>query len=1086
MAIASYSQCLVINAEIAGIPARTLIDSGAQGNYVNPRVAHQLNSYQRKKSEPYTLSGFNGSDQGQVNQELRDINLNIDGHVEPITLDVTPMKYDLVLGMAWLKKHNPLINWSTRLLTFPNCRHFGLPSSKGTTNITKAIWVRPQGRTLASVEPVECPKEYEDFKDVFEEKLGKDALPEHKPWDHEIPLIPGKEPTYGPLYTLTREEEIELKTYIEKNLAKGFIRESSGPAASPILFVPKKDKTKRLCVDFRKLNEITVKNRYPLPRIDELQDRLQGMKWFTAIDIREAYYRIRIKQGEEWKTAFRTRYGQYEYCVMPFGLTNAPASFQSLINNALREYLDDFVVAYLDDVLIFSKTYEEHVQHVRKVLTKLREKGLPVKLEKCEFHKHEVPFLGYIVSDQGLKMSPDKIKDVLEWPEPRSVKDVQSFLGFANFYRRFIEGYSRVTAALSNLTKKGVQKMFALSADAREAFLELKRRFTSAPLLLMFDPEKPIHLETDASDYAIGACILQPDDNGKWLPVAYHSRKLTGPELNYEIYDKELLAIVEALRHWRVYCEGPKYTVDIYSDHKNLLYWTTTKKLHGRLIRWSETMSAYNFRIHYVKGKENGRADALSRRPDYEEGSKVKPSDALLKVEGDSLVFNRTIMMAERSISTPISAQDKLEALKLCHDDTLAGHPGVNKTLELLTRDYSWKGMRADVEEYVGKCMVCQKARPSRHKPYGLLQPTPVPEYPWQTITWDFIVELPKSEDPLTGTAYDSILVICDRMTKYSYFLPCNTTTNAKQLAYLFMRTVFAEHGMPKTIISDRGSTFTSQFLQTLMNQLGTKAKFSTAFHPETDGQTERTNQTLEQYLRCYINHRQDNWVSLLPLAQFCFNNNTAVTGVSPFYANYGFHPNFTRNAIKTDRTNELARLTVEQMKELHEHLKTELEFIAQRMARFANRHRIEGPTLSRGDPVYLIRKNIKTKRPNSKLDFKKLGPFKIKDKLGPVTYRLQLPKNMKIHPVFHIALLEPANPETPLETSQPLEQTDKEYDVEEVLGFKWENNRRMFLIKWLDYDPSENSWEPETNLNKEVLRQIKTKNPDWFILRHD
>jgi len=221
-------------------------------------------------------------------------------------------------------------------------------------------------------------------------------------------------------------------------------------------------------------------------------------------------------------------------------------------------------------------------------------------------------------------------------------------------------------------------------------------------------------------------------------------------------------------------------------------------------------------------------------------------------------------------------------------------------------------------------------------------------------------------------------------------------------------------------------------------------------------------------------------------LAQFCFNNNTAVTGVSPFYANYGFHPNFTRNAIKTDRTNELARLTVEQMKELHEHLKTELEFIAQRMARFANRHRIEGPTLSRGDPVYLIRKNIKTKRPNSKLDFKKLGPFKIKDKLGPVTYRLQLPKNMKIHPVFHIALLEPANPETPLETSQPLEQTDKEYDVEEVLGFKWENNRRMFLIKWLDYDPSENSWEPETNLNKEVLRQIKTKNPDWFILRHD
>jgi len=345
-------------------------------------------------------------------------------------------------------------------------------------------------------------------------------------------------------------------------------------------------------------------------------------------------------------------------------------------------------------------------------------------------------------------------------------------------------------------------------------------------------------------------------------------------------------------------------------------------------------------------------------------------------------------------------------------------------------------------------------------------------------------VKLPKSEDPLTGTAYDSIFVICDRMTKYSYFVPYLEAANAPMLAFTFLRTVFANHGMPETIISDRGTSFNSRFWRELTKQLGTKHKFSTSFHPETDGQTERTNQTLEQYLRCYINHRQNNWVSLLPLAQFCFNNNTAVTGVSPFYANYGFHPTFSRNALKSDSSNHLARLTSEQMKELHEHLKTELEFIAQRMARFANRHRIEGPNLSEGDPVYLARKNIKTKRPSDKLDFKKLGPFKIEKKLGPVTYRLKLPKDMRIHPVFHVALLEPAHTDTPLETSQPLDKsTEDTYELEAVRQVKWEKGKRKYLVKWTGYDESENTWEPEKHLSQDTLDDLYKDHPEWMTL---
>ena len=310
-------------------------------------------------------------DDGWIRKELQNVTLTIEEHQEIITLDIVNIKYDIILGMAWLQQHNPVIDWKTRILKFPACSH--RRSNMGDRSppkvpFAKAIWVRPQGRMLAGTSE-DLPSEYQDFEDLFQEKKGEAALPEHKPWDHEIPFEEGKVPThYNKLIRLSEKEENFLKGYIETHLEKKFIRPSSSPIAHGVLFAPKKDGTLRPCIDYRKLNDVTRKNRYPLPRIDELQDRLLGAKWFTAIDIRDAYYRVRMKEGEEWKTAFRTRWGLYEYQVMPFGLTNAPASFQELINDTLREYLDDFALAYLDDVLIFSTDYTQHVQHVRKVL----------------------------------------------------------------------------------------------------------------------------------------------------------------------------------------------------------------------------------------------------------------------------------------------------------------------------------------------------------------------------------------------------------------------------------------------------------------------------------------------------------------------------------------------------------------------------------------------------------------------------------------------------------------------------------------------------------------------------------------------
>jgi hypothetical protein len=1007
------------------------------------------------------------------------VQLTIGQHEEKISLDIVNIKYDVVLGMAWLQQHNPVIDWKARILKFPACSQGTKEGGRSPPKvpITKAIWVRPQGRMLAGTSE-ELPPEYQDFEDLFKEREGEAALPEHKPWDHEIPIEEGQTPShYGGLIPLSKKEEDFLKEYIEKHLEKRFIRPSTSPIAHGVLFAPKKDGGLRPCIDYRKLNAITKKNRYPLPRIDELQDRLLGAKWFTAIDIRDAYYRIRMKEGEEWKTAFRTRWGLYEYQVMPFGLTNAPASFQALINDTLREYLDDFALAYLDDVLIFSTTYEEHVTHVRKVLQKLREKDLPIKLSKCEFHKHSISFLGYTVSDKGLEPDPEKVRSIEEWPEPTNVKEVQALLGILNYYRKFIEGFSRIAAPLTHLTKKDVP--FSFGPDCKKAFKALRERLVAAPILAIFDPEREAVLETDASDYAIGACLTQKGDDGRIRPIAYYSRKMTGPELNYDIHDKELLAVVEAFKEWRVYLEGTKYPVQVYTDHKNLLYWTTTKQLNRRQVRWSETLASYTFKINHVRGTENGRADALSRRPDYAEGTNPTPA-SILQLQGDTLVYRKPQTDTIAQMDIELTTEQRAQIIKERHDDKTAGHPGINKTMELITRDFIWPGLRKDVTEYIQKCDTCAKAKHARHKPYGKLQSPPMPEQAWSSIALDFITKLPKSKEPLTGISYDSILVIVDRLTKYVHLVPYLESSTAEDLAYSFIKTIFAQHGMPDEIISDRDKLFTSQFWQSLMDQLGTKHKLSTAYHPQTDGQTERTNQTIEQYLRCYLNYQQNDWVKLLPMAQFAFNNSAAITGISPFFANYGRHPNIARDPRGIKPIADKANVSVQRLKEIHKMLQEDLLLITQRTTKYANKKRSEGPDLKEGGMVYLIRKNIKTKRPSDKLDHTKIGPFKIKKQKGPVTFELKLPKTMRIHPVFHKSLLEPCHNADarpgPVEIDE--ETQEPRYEVEQVLDCRLINGRTHYLIHWKGYQHSEDTWEPEEHLTQESVREFRQAHP--------
>ena len=386
--------------------------------------------------------------------------------------------------------------------------HQQLACSSSSAELFALFLANTETATLSHLKDVQ--QLLQQFSDVFSKELPKE-LPPTRTIDHAITLVPGSEPPSRSIYHLSFEETNELKRQLGDLLAKGYIRPSVSPFGAPVLFVHKKEGTLRLCVDCRALNKITIKNRYPLPRIEDLMDRLVGSCFFTKIDLHSEYYQIRIKKEDIHKTTFRTRYGHYEFLVMPFGLTNAPATFMTLMNDIFREYLDQFVIVYLDDILIYSKTKGEHFQHVKKVLGKLREHRLFGKISKCEFFKDEVEYLGHYISSKGISVDQHKIDAVKTWPIPTNISELRSFLGLASYYRKFVKDFSAIASPLTQLLHK--DKPYLWEKDQQTAFDSLKLCLVSAPVLILPDPTKPFTVTTDASDLTIGAVLSQ--DQGK-------------------------------------------------------------------------------------------------------------------------------------------------------------------------------------------------------------------------------------------------------------------------------------------------------------------------------------------------------------------------------------------------------------------------------------------------------------------------------------------------------------------------------------------------------------------------------------------
>lgn len=500
------------------------------------------------------------------------------------------------------------------------------------------------------------PPVFHPWLSSFRPDSGTFCLPPHRPEDHAIELLPNSTPPFTKEYRpvpLPHREAVR-KT-IEDLLRKGVIRPSSSSASSPILLVSKPSGGVRMCVDYRKLNDITVKRRHPIPLLSETLSNLSKAKFYTKLDVRAAFNQLRIREGDEWLTSFSTRYGQFEWLVMPFGLCNAPATWQSYINSLVREWLDVFVTAYLDDILIYSDSYDEHVDHVKLVLTRLQDAGLPLDVDKCQFMVQRVEYLGVVLTPQGVEMDPKKVDVIVNWPTPSSPRDLHRFVGFCNFYRRFIPNFSGLASPLNLLLRCSVSRSaadkrrviyppFVWSVACSAAFQSLKDHFASASFLAHYDPSLRTVIETDASDF-ITAGVLSQYHDAELRPVAFYSRRMTACEGNYAIYDKELLAIVRAFEIWRPELIGLHHPVQVLSDHQSLRYFMSTKQLSSRQARWAEFLSQFSFVIGYRPGKQNVIPDLLSR-----------PAGQLATAHKEQLLYRTKTLLDSSSLDPDVKA----------------------------------------------------------------------------------------------------------------------------------------------------------------------------------------------------------------------------------------------------------------------------------------------------------------------------------------------------------------------------------------------------------------------------------------------
>ena len=914
-----------------------------------------------------------------------------------------------------------------------------------------------------------------EYSDVFQPPPPE--LPPDRGIAHKIRLFTGAQPPAHRIYRMSPTEELELQKQLKKYLDAGWIEKAQSPFGAGVLFAKKKDGSYRLCIDYRSLNKLTIKDKYPLPRIDESLDGMKGSVRFTKLDLTSGYHQVRVDPADIHKTAFQTKYGSYQFRVLPFGLCNAPATFQRLMNTVLEPYLNSFVKVYLDDTVIHSSSVRNHAQDLRKVLQTLRENQLFCNLKKCEFDKAEINFCGFKVSKAGIRPQMEKVKLINTWPKPTCQKDIRAFLGFCGFYRKFIPSFAKTAAPLTELLQNEVPWQW--NQSEQQAFAELQKALSENALLVLPDPKLPYYLFIDASNQAIGATINQKDENGVLQLIACSSRKLSKAERNYPTQEKELLSLFYHLNHWRHYLLGAKTYVS--TDSSAMTWIQTCPHPSPRQARWLAKFAEYDMEIKHIPGKLNTAADSLTRTA-FEEATLAPVTnnnadgwlqdylaDPYTKAEyfdefnepKEPTQLRNGYYWHEDRIIVPQARSEEL--IKRYHDGKLAGHFGISRTEDLIARRYLIPKLHEKVKNYVAKCDICQRVKAERQKQRGYLRQLNVPARPWSSISLDWLEGL-----PLTARKHNSILVAIDRGTRLIHLIPTSKEATSQRTAELFLDRIVKLHGIPNTIFTDRDSRFICNFWKSFCELLDIKHNSSTAFHPTTNGLVERANQTLGQLLRATC-QTKGSWDVHLPFMEIAWNNaNIQDTKFTPYYLSLGYHPHFFDDEFEqscADQPDVDAKELVTTMRQ------TYLEFtdlIRHRQAliqRRVDEHR--RPTTFRRRQLVMV--NIAKRQAKSfkisKLADRWIGPFPILQRVAPDTYRVQLPPNLStMHPVFHVSLLKPyyGNPTSSTPTT-PVPLPREEESVEED-------------------DSSNNDDENVENYNLEPVRQlIENSEEDTF-----
>jgi hypothetical protein len=824
----------------------------------------------------------------------------------------------------------------------------------------------------------------------------------------------------------------------------------------------------RLCVDYRALNKVSQKLNFALPSFDAIVSQLHGNKVFSSIDLTKGYYQVRMAEQDVHKTAFNTPLlGSHEWLVMPMGLKSAPAVFNRVMFDVLGDLIGTICFIYLDDIIVYSRTKEEHKRHLEIILTRLSEHKLYCARDKCRFFQSEIKFLGYILGDGKVSPDPSKIKAMLDWPRPTSVKEVKMFLGLTGFYRKFVARYADIALPLTTLTADEFRRDFRWTSEAEAAFNALKEAMVKAPVLLIPDPNQEYIVATDASDFAIGGVIMQDLGTGP-QPIAFASRKLLPNEAKYSVYEKEFLAMTYCLEEWSHLLSHRHF--EIWTDHHSLTFLLSQGTLNRRQAKWLDVLMTYDASLKYIPGAMNVVADALSRRPDwlnalslnaagiaYNESVNVVAQDLHQRIrEGYAQdpyfrdIWNALQNSDESTKVSPtrlkrfqicehtglllalreghendricIPAVDKELVTKLLvetHDSTFEAHSGVNATKEKLMRQFFWPKMDSDIHKFIRSCIVCSRVK-SKNRKHGLLIPIKAPTHKWHTISMDFVMDLPTTPD-----GFDAVMVVVDKLTKHAHFIACKKTITAEQAAALYLQQIVKHHGLPRVIISDRDPRFTGKFWTELHRLLGTSLAMSTSHRPQTDGQTEIVNKAMLIGLRCYIDYQMENWAKHLHLIEFAYNSRKhTATGFAPFYLAYGYlpltplmaafgeasqqpEPSLDKDELPTGVAATLENIQVSLLA-----AQDRLDAAQDYMEALHNPHRTI-LKFKEGDQVMLATDYNLTEvdrlRPKVKLLPRYSGPYTVLKVKDFDTYTLKLPPAMsRQHPDFHISLLKP------------------------------------------------------------------------------